>query len=491
MLESIGEVSWSAAAWLLAHLVVLNMFLSVVIIFFQRRKPATVWTWLLVLYFIPVLGFGLYLILGQDHRKSRMFRKKEIEEELKFAVRRQEESLSRNQMHFHDEQMQRFQGLMLYNLNAAESVLTDNNDVRIYTDGLQKFEALAEEMEQARKYIHIQYYIIRNDVVWQRLLAVMIRKAQQGVKVRVLYDSMGCRMMKKADWQCIRDAGIEVGEFFPALFGKLHLRINYRNHRKIVVIDGRVGFLGGFNVGQEYVGEVPKFGYWRDTHICIEGAAVTSLAVRFVMDWNYATKQNLFQEDTLFEIPRYQREGTIPLQIISSGPDSLKQEVRNNYLKLINEARDHIYIQSPYFIPDETIITALIIAVQTGVEVKIMIPCKPDHPFVYWASYSYLGELLEAGAKCYVYENGFLHAKMVTIDGLVSCCGTANMDIRSFQLNFEVNATIYSAETTRELEQAFQQDLEAASEIDLAVYRKRSVKIRIKEQVCRLLSPIL
>ncbi|MGL6200368.1 MAG: cardiolipin synthase [Lachnospiraceae bacterium] len=491
MLESIGEVSWSAAAWLLAHLVVLNMFLSVVIIFFQRRKPATVWTWLLVLYFIPVLGFGLYLILGQDHRKSRMFRKKEIEEELKFAVRRQEESLSRNQMHFHDEQMQRFQGLMLYNLNAAESVLTDNNDVRIYTDGLQKFEALAEEMERARKYIHIQYYIIRNDAVWQRLLAVMIRKAQQGVKVRVLYDSMGCRMMKKADWQRIREAGIEVGEFFPALFGKLHLRINYRNHRKIVVIDGRVGFLGGFNVGQEYVGEVPKFGYWRDTHICIEGAAVTSLAVRFVMDWNYATKQNLFQEDTLFEIPRYQREGKIPLQIISSGPDSLKQEVRNNYLKLINEARDHIYIQSPYFIPDETIITALIIAVQTGVEVKIMIPCKPDHPFVYWASYSYLGELLEAGAKCYVYENGFLHAKMVTIDGLVSCCGTANMDIRSFQLNFEVNATIYSAETTRELEQAFQQDLEAAAEINLAVYRKRSVKIRIKEQVCRLLSPIL
>ena len=491
MLESIGEVSWSAAAWLLAHLVVLNMFLSVVIIFFQRRKPATVWTWLLVLYFIPVLGFGLYLILGQDHRKSRMFRKKEIEEELKFAVRRQEESLSRNQMHFHDEQMQRFQGLMLYNLNAAESVLTDNNDVRIYTDGLQKFEALAEEMERAQKYIHIQYYIIRNDAVWQRLLAVMIRKAQQGVKVRVLYDSMGCRMMKKADWQHVREAGIEVGEFFPALFGKLHLRVNYRNHRKIVVIDGRVGFLGGFNVGQEYVGEVPKYGYWRDTHICIEGAAVTSMAVRFVMDWNYATKQNLFQEDTLFEIPRYQREGKIPLQIISSGPDSLKQEVRNNYLKLINEARDHIYIQSPYFIPDETIITALIMAVQTGVEVKIMIPCKPDHPFVYWASYSYLGELLEAGAKCYVYENGFLHAKMVTIDGLVSCCGTANMDIRSFQLNFEVNATIYSAETTQELEQAFQQDLEAAVEINLSVYRKRSVKIRIKEQVCRLLSPIL
>jgi len=480
-----------ALIWLFDHLVLVNMVLSVVIIFFQRRRPATVWAWLLVLYFIPILGFGLYLLLGQDHRKTRMFRTKEIEEELKYAVWKQEESLSRNQMRFRDEQMQQFQSLILYNLNAAEAVLTDNNDVQIYTDGLEKFDALAAEMERAEKYIHIQYYIIRNDAVWQKLEEVLVRKIQQGVKVRVLYDGMGSRSTKKKDWERIRQLGIEVGEFFPALLGKLHMRLNYRNHRKIVVIDGKVAFLGGFNIGAEYVGADKKFGYWRDTHLCIEGAAVTSLAVRFAMDWNYAAKQNLFLEDTLFEVPQYERKGKIPIQIISSGPDSLKQEIRNNYLKLINEAKDHIYIQSPYFIPDETIVNALVMAAEAGVEVKIMIPCKPDHPFVYWASYSYMGEMLEAGAKCFTYKNGFLHAKMVTIDGLVSCCGTANMDIRSFQLNFEVNATIYSTNTTQKLEEAFQQDLKKAEEIHLGVYRKRSVMIRAKEQISRLLSPIL
>jgi len=491
MLETIWKMSVTALIWLFDHLVLVNMVLSVVIIFFQRRRPATVWAWLLVLYFIPILGFGLYLLLGQDHRKTRMFRTKEIEEELKYAVRKQEESLSRNQMRFRDEQMQQFQSLILYNLNAAEAVLTDNNDVQIYTDGLEKFDALAAEMERAEKYIHIQYYIIRNDAVWQKLEEVLVRKIQQGVRVRMLYDGMGSRSTKKKDWERIRQLGIEVGEFFPALLGKLHMRLNYRNHRKIVVIDGKVAFLGGFNIGAEYVGADKKFGYWRDTHLCIEGAAVTSLAVRFAMDWNYAAKQNLFLEDTLFEVPQYERKGKIPIQIISSGPDSLKQEIRNNYLKLINEAKDHIYIQSPYFIPDETIVNALVMAAEAGVEVKIMIPCKPDHPFVYWASYSYMGEMLEAGAKCFTYKNGFLHAKMVTIDGLVSCCGTANMDIRSFQLNFEVNATIYSTNTTQKLEEAFQQDLKKAEEIHLGVYRKRSVMIRAKEQISRLLSPIL
>jgi len=491
MLESLWNNSRTAVIWIFDHLVFLNMVLSVVIIFFQRRKPSTVWAWLLVLYFIPILGFGLYLVLGQDHRKNRMFRMKEIEEELKYAVRRQEESISRNQMRFRDSQMQQYQGLMLYNLNAAESVLTDNNDVRIYFDGMAKFTALTEEIERAQKYIHIEYYIIKNDIVWQKLETVLAGKVKEGVKVRVLYDSMGGRMMKKKDWKRIRELGMEVGEFFPALFGKLHMRLNYRNHRKIVVIDGKVAFLGGFNIGKEYVGADRRFGYWRDTHLCIEGAAVTSLAVRFVMDWNYATGQNLFLEDSLFEMPVYEREGKVPLQIISSGPDSLKQEIRNNYLKLINEAKDHIYIQSPYFILDETIMTALVMAAQTGVEVKIMIPCKPDHPFVYWASYSYLGEMLEAGAKCYTYENGFLHAKMVTIDGMVSCCGTANMDIRSFELNFEVNATIYCANTTQKLEQAFRRDLNQAAEIDREFYRKRGFMIRAKEQVSRLLSPIL
>lgn len=244
-------------------------------------------------------------------------------------------------------------------------------------------------------------------------------------------------------------------------------------------------------MGREYLGKDPKFGYWRDTHLCIEGAAVTSLAVRFVLDWNYAAKENLFLEDRIFEIPDYLRNGREPVQIISSGPDSKSQVIRNNYLRLIHLAKERVYIQSPYFIPDDDILEALKIAAKSGIDVRIMVPCKPDHPFVYWATYSWLGDMVEAGARCYTYDNGFLHSKCMCVDGLVSCVGTANMDIRSFSLNFEVNATIYSARVTERLEAAFRNDILKSTLVTRKRYKQRTLLIRIKEQVCRLLSPLL
>lgn len=387
--------------------------------------------------------------------------------------------------------MSRFKDLILYNLEAGEAVLTDNNDIRVYTDGKEKFRALIEEMKQAKRYIHMQYYIIRNDELWQEVEKVLIQKAREGVAVRVLFDSMGCRTMKNRDWERLEKEGIQVAEFFPALLGQLQLRVNYRNHRKIVVIDGRVGFVGGFNVGREYLGRDKKFGYWRDTHLCIEGAAVTSLAVRFVLDWNYAAKENLFLEDSLFEIPQYTRNGRDPVQIISSGPDSKTKMIHDNYLRLIHRAQDHVYIQTPYFIPDDSILDALKIAAKSGVDVRIMIPCKPDHPFVYWATYSYIGEMVAAGAKCYVYNNGFLHAKTLSIDGMVACVGTANMDFRSFGLNFEVNAVIYSERTVQRLERAFENDMTLCTQVTRKVYDERGLVIKAKEQFSRLLSPLL
>lgn len=477
--------------WVLEHLFIINIIFSLLIIFFQRRNPTTVWAWLLLLYSIPVIGFILYLVLAQNFRKDRMFKMKEIEGELKYAVRRQEESIFRKKLRLRDPELERFKTLILYNLNEGEAVLTDNNDVRIFTDGEDKFRELLYEMEHAKRYIHIQYYIIRNDELWEEIERVLVRKANQGVKVRILFDSMGCRGMKKPDWKGLKNSGIEVAEFFPALLGKFQLRINYRNHRKIVVIDGRLGFIGGFNIGREYLGREKRFGYWRDTHLCIEGAAVTSLAVRFVLDWNYAAKENLFLDDNLFEIPKYVRNGADPVQIITSGPDSKYPKIRDNYLRLIHMARKSIYIQTPYFIPDEDIRDALVIAAKSGIDVRIMIPCKPDHPFVYWATYSYIGEMIEAGARCYTYTGGFLHSKCLCVDGLVSCVGTANMDIRSFALNFEVNAVIYSAGTTQKLEQAFEKDILKSEIITRKMYGQRKMSVRFKEQFCRLLSPVL
>ena len=491
MLEIAGEGFLTIYRWMMEHLFVINIIFSLIIIFFRRRNPTTVWAWLLLLYFVPILGFVLYLLLGQNFRKERMFKMKEIEGEIKYAVRRQEESIYRKKLRLRDPELERFKRLILYNLNEGEAVLTDNNDIRIFTDGREKFQALISEMEHARNYIHVQYYIIKNDELWKEIEEVLLRKARQGVEIRVLFDSMGCRGMRRSDWARLKKAGIKVAEFFPALLGKLQLRINYRNHRKIVVIDGRIGFVGGFNVGREYVGLDKKFGHWRDTHICIEGSAVTSLAVRFVLDWNYAARENLFLEDRLFEIPDYVRGGRDPVQIISSGPDSSSQEIRDNYLRLIHMARKNIYIQTPYFIPDDDIRDALIIAAKSGIDVRIMIPCKPDHPFVYWATYSYLGEMIEAGARCYTYDNGFLHAKCMCVDGLVTCMGTANMDIRSFSLNFEVNAVVYSARTTEKLMEAFENDIMKSTLVTRKKYEQRDLILRIKEQFCRLFSPVL
>ncbi len=491
MYELVGDGIINVYKWMMDHLYIINIVFSLLIIFFQRRNPTTVWAWLLLLYFIPVLGFVLYLILGQNFRRERMFKMKEIEGEIKYAVRRQEESIYRKKLRLRDPELDRFKRLILYNLNEAEAVLTDNNDIRIFTDGREKFGTLLSEMDHARNYIHVQYYIIKNDELWKEIEEVLVRKARQGVEVRVLFDSMGCRGMHHSDWARLQKAGIKTAEFFPALLGKLQLRVNYRNHRKIVVIDGRIGFVGGFNVGREYIGKDRKFGYWRDTHVCIEGSAVTSLAVRFVLDWNYAARENLFLEDRLFEIPTYVRNGRDPVQIISSGPDSRSQEIRNNYLRLIHMARKNIYIQTPYFIPDDDIRDALEIAAKSGIDVRIMIPCKPDHPFVYWATYSYLGEMIEAGARCYTYDNGFLHAKCMCVDGLVTCMGTANMDIRSFSLNFEVNAVIYSARTTERLMDAFENDIAKSTLVTRKRYEQRDFVIRIKEQFCRLLSPVL
>lgn len=495
--------------WLMEHLLYINLILSVVIVFFQRRDPKAVWTWLMVLYFIPIFGFFLYLMLCQDYRKSRMFRVKEVEDRLRYSVESQEEFLMSSREFLSDPMSRDFEDLVMYNLETSGAVLTVDNTVEIFTDGEEKFADLRAEMEKAEKYIHIQYYIIKNDEVFQSMIPILEKKAREGVEVRILYDGMGGRFMPNRVWQQLKESGIKIGEFFPAFLGRFQLRMNYRNHRKIVVIDGRTAYVGGFNVGREYISKDPKFGYWRDTHLKISGGAVYSLQIRFALDWNYATKENLFKDARYFGItdemeimsvrpevmfqPMSCKVGQKPLgvQIITSGPDSSIRQIRDNYLELFHKAKKNIYIQTPYFVPDDAVLSALQIAARSGVDVRLMIPCKPDHPFVYWATYSYVGDLLEAGARCYTYENGFLHAKGVMIDSMVCCYGTANMDIRSFELNFEVNATVYDEETTKRLEEVFMKDLERCHEVTEIYYERRSLWIRIKEQCSRLLSPLL
>ena len=473
------------------NLLILNMLFAVIIIFFQRREPKSVWAWLLLLYFIPLLGFVFYLVLGTDLRKRKMFKIKEVEDHLSEAIRQQEHQLKTMSLEEQDSNISGYTDLIMYNLSVSGAMLSENNDIDIYIDGNEKFDALIEDIRNAEHFIHIQYYIIRNDVLFNRIKDELVEKVKQGVEVRLLFDGMGCKSVNHKYWKKLNKMGIQTAEFFPAFLRHLHLRINYRNHRKIVIIDNKIGYVGGFNVGKEYIGLSKRFGYWRDTHLRIEGEAVLGLQLRFILDWNYASRDNLFQQSKYFEEITPGTRDNCDMQIISSGPDTTTQQIRDNYIRLIHKAKKSIYIQTPYFIPDESVFDALMIAVRSGIEVNIMIPCKPDHPFVYWATYSYIGDLVMAGANCYTYNNGFLHAKGMIVDSRVLCYGTANMDIRSFALNFEVNAIVYNKEKAKEMVAIFQEDLKACKQVTREVYSSRKLYVRMKEQVCRLLSPLL
>ena len=469
----------------------LNMILATIVIFLEKRNAGSTWAWLLVLYFIPILGFILYLILGKKLPKGHLFK---WEDRNKIGI---EEMISEQLSLFRSERftpsnelIQYYKGLIYMLLDNNDAILTTNNSIQIFTDGNHKFRSLFDDIKNAQDTIHLQYYIFKSDNLGGQLIQLLTEKAKQGIKVRILYDDLGSRGTRKKHFRDLIAAGGEVEAFFPSSFPLINFRINYRNHRKLVIIDGRIGYVGGFNVGDEYLGLNKRFGYWRDTHLRMIGNSVHAIQTRFILDWNQASESNdIAYSANLF--PTIQSSGQTSMQIVTSGPDSEWEHIKYGYIKMISYARESIWIQTPYFIPDASLLDALRIACLTGKDVRIMIPNKPDHPFVYWATYFHVGELLKAGAKIYIYDNGFIHAKTIIVDGKLASVGTANIDVRSFKLNFEVNAFLYDEEIGVSLTESFNKDLIVSTELTLDQYKQRSLKIRFKESISRLLSPIL
>lgn len=469
----------------------INFIFAATIIFLERREPTSTWAWILVLFFFPVGGFIIYLLFGRRLRQKHLFRwegRKKIG--IDSLVDYQIEAIKNNTFEYRLNDSEPFRDLIYMHLINNHAVLTQDNKVDIFDDGHEKFETLIQDILAAKTNIHIQYYIFRLDHLGNRILDALVKQAKRGVKVRLLYDEMGSRGVHKRHFKQLLNAGGEVEVFFPSILPLINPRMNYRNHRKLVIIDGRIGYIGGFNIGDEYLGLDKKFGYWRDTHLRLEGSSVHPLQTRFLLDWNQASDgKDLQYEDHFF--PIISRKGEVGLQIVSSGPDSDWEQIKNGYLKLINMAKKYIYIQTPYFIPDDSFMDAVRIACLSGIDVRIMIPNKPDHMFVYWATYSYVGELIQAGARIYIYDNGFLHAKMIVIDDEASTVGTANIDSRSFKLNFEVNAFIYDRNVSHQLAELFERDMLYSHELTPKIYEERSRVIKMKESISRLLSPIL
>ena len=474
---------------LLGSIMAINFALAFTIIFLERKNASSTWAWLMVLFFIPVLGFILYLIFGRSLTKEKIFRwdtKSRLGVEQ--AVNQQLAILEEDRLPFKQEVLKQYKDLYYMHLKHNDAIYSQNNLVDLFTDGKDKFSALIRDLENAKDHIHLLYYIVRHDQLGTKIANVLIKKAKEGVTIRLLHDDAGSRALSRSFIKRLRAANIQVESFFPPKIPKINLKINFRNHRKLAIIDGQIGYIGGFNIGDEYLGKSEKFGYWRDTHLRIQGDAVKMMQIRFILDWNQASRHEIEYDDRYFIGGE---KGDVGVQIVSSGPDQQWEQIKYGYIKMIMSAKESVYIQTPYFIPDESLMDALRIAALSGVKIKIMIPNKPDHIFVYWATLSSIGELLNEGAEVYLYQNGFMHAKTIVVDGKLSSVGTANIDVRSFRLNFEVNAFLYDIDIAQKLVEAFEKDVLLSTQMTKSLYEKRSLGIRFKESISRLLSPIL
>ena len=465
------------------------VFFAGLLILLERRDPSKTLAWLLILVFLPVIGFVLYLVFGRHPRKRRISNKKRLLNNRLFSS---DNSFWQETQDFitHNKEAQEKKRLISLIYNNADFPPTINNEIKILTDGEEIFPNFIKAIKEAKQHIHLETYILRNDHIGQTIADLLCAKAKAGVSVRLIYDGMGSRLLGRAYLTKLRSAGVNVAAFLPVKLPFLHRKINYRNHRKILIVDGKIGFVGGANIGDEYLGKDPTIGYWRDTHVRLKGNAVYSLQKIFLQDWQFVTRQSLdLNIPELFPVEKVQGDHLV--QITASGPDSQWEAIMQVYYYTIATAEKSVYITSPYFIPNESILTALKTAALSGVDVKLLLPAVPDHRIVYWAAMSYLEELLEAGVEVYFYHNGFIHAKVLTVDEIVSSIGSANMDQRSFSLNFEVNANIYDKETALRLNQEFINDLKHSRRLTLEEFRKRPLRHHFIESVARLFSPLL
>ncbi|MGL5086593.1 MAG: cardiolipin synthase [Clostridium sp.] len=466
-------------------LIFINALCAISLIFIERREPTTTWAWLLILLMLPGFGFVIYLVLGQNLSRQKIFREKTVVDEIKT---KELEAKFKEEKKSHSITSE-YSDLVRMNYNNSGALYTSGNKVKTYINGEEKFNDLLSDIKNAKKFIHIEYYIFRLDHLGSEILEALRLKVEEGVEVRLLVDGMGSKSLRKKEIRFINNLGIKFAIFFPGILPHVNIRINYRNHRKIVVVDGHTGYVGGFNVGDEYVNKGKQFAFWRDTHLKIQGEAVNELNKRFILDWDYAATEELINAEKYF--PKQDVYDNVGIQIVSSGPDHEEEYIKNAYMKIINNAKKSVYIQTPYLVPDQPMMEALKIAALSGVDVRLIVPGEPDHFFMEWMLSANMGELMKFGVKIYRYQKGFIHSKTIVSDGKVCSIGTSNLDIRSFKLNFEVNAFIYNDKISKQQEEIFFKDQEDCKLVTQEDYDSRTRWLKMKEAVIRLVSPIL
>ncbi|MGU9410656.1 cardiolipin synthase [Clostridium perfringens] len=467
---------------------IINVILSVIIVVLERKQPEKTIAWLLILTLLPPIGLILYIFLGRNWKRNKLNDR---------TNPKINDLISPILDEYPEKQYVPLMELLAFN---SDSPIFVNNDIKIYKDGVEKFKDLKEELLKAKHHIHLEYYIVNSDEIGNEIKDILIKKALEGVKVRFIIDKVGSSSLKRSYIKDLKKAGVSVvmySYFLAPLLKVINTQINYRNHRKIVVIDGQVGFLGGINIGDEYLGRNKKFGYWRDTHLMIKGDFVLALQAVFLDDFITIEKANNSYTFYDKEFVKYFPENIVAkervlMQLVKSGPDSTFPAIMQSILKMIMTARENIYITTPYFVPPSSIIEALRIASLSGVDVKIIFPEKSDHFMVNKASKSYLAELMDCGIEVYFYDkSSFIHSKTMTIDGKICTLGTANMDIRSFELNYEINTVIYDKEITCKLDALFFEDLLKSRHFKIEEYEKSTKFDKFIEGVTRIFSALL
>lgn len=469
-------------------LILINLLLSSVVVFLENKRPVSALAWLFFLNLFPIIGFFFYILLSENisRRKIFSYTSKEIRIFDKI-LSSQYEDVRQGTFPFADRTTEKYREMILYHNRLSEAFYSQNNEIDFFYDGQSKFDALFRDIKNAKHHIHLLYYIVKSDSISRQLIDLLCEKSKEGVEIRFLIDHVGSHVSRKLIRK-MENAGIHLSYFFPSKLKYINFKANYRNHRKLVIIDGDIGYTGGMNVGDEYIYS-KRFGLWRDTHMRITGDAVIALQMRFVLDWRAASKEFVLIDDKYMHLT--EKSNKIGMQIVSSGPDEIIDQIKQGYLKMINEANKYIYIQTPYFIPDSSILDALSIAAASGIDVRIMIPNMPDHPFVYTATKSYCMDMIEHGIKIYMYDGGFLHCKGIICDDHIASFGTCNFDIRSFRLNFETNVFIYNTAVATSLRNQFEKDLAISTEITADDVKRLGLLTRFRSAVARLFSPVL
>jgi cardiolipin synthase len=482
------DALWSVfGIYIIIAMYLLSILVIWTVIFVQKKRPETVLVWVLACLAFPLIFVLLfYAYLGRDYRKKKMFRDKtEVDREVAEALLKLKDGYYSLDPSKSDLGPNESLARMLYESNRT--FLTKDNEVEYYNEGRRIFEDMLEEIKAAKKFVHMEFYMIRNDALAKGFRAALVQKAKEGVEIKVLMDAAGCHGLPRGFFKELTDAGGKTALFFPSLL-PVNLSINNRNHRKLLNLDGDTAFIGGCNIGVEYRGEGP-LGYWRDDMVRIRGSGAISVEKRFILDWNFAAKDHINVEDY---VPTRPGSGKAGLQVVSGGPDKVSRPLEEQYLKMITSAKEYVYIQTPYFVPSEAVTAGLLNAIKSGVDVRIMMPSKPDHPFIYWASLYSAGEMLRDKIRIYQFtKEGFIHAKVLVMDDSVASVGSANFDNRSLGLNFESNAVVYDKDFAKKVKSAYLDDIERwCTELTMETYQKRSAWVRMREDISRLYGPI-